>query len=85
MVYKGRKKKSIQYYAIKSVDKTQKPRVLQEVCHACIEMSAAAYVGISRSCIAGADHACPGAQECSQVLRMVSAGSGLFWPVQELT
>ena len=32
VVYKGRKKKSIQYYAIKSVDKTQKPRVLQEVC-----------------------------------------------------
>ena len=32
VVYKGRKKKSIQYYAIKSVEKTQKPRVLQEVC-----------------------------------------------------
>lgn len=31
MVYKGRKKKSIQYYAIKSVEKSQKPRVLQEV------------------------------------------------------
>lgn len=31
VVYKGRKKKSIQYYAIKSVEKTQKPRVLQEV------------------------------------------------------
>jgi serine/threonine-protein kinase ULK4 len=30
-VYKGRKKKSILYYAIKSVDKSQKPRVLQEV------------------------------------------------------
>lgn len=30
-VYKGRKKKSIQYYAIKSVEKTQKNRVLQEV------------------------------------------------------
>lgn len=30
-VYKGRKKKTIQYYAIKSVDKSQKPRVLQEV------------------------------------------------------
>lgn len=31
-VYKGRKKKTIQYYAIKSVDKNQKNRVLQEVC-----------------------------------------------------
>ena len=31
-VYKGRKKKSIAYYAIKSVDKDQKARVLQEVC-----------------------------------------------------
>lgn len=30
-VYKGRKKKTIQYHAIKSVDKSQKPRVLQEV------------------------------------------------------
>ena len=30
-VYKGRKKKGIQYFAIKSVDKTQKQRVLQEV------------------------------------------------------
>eukprot|EP00198_Chlamydomonas_reinhardtii_P009635 XP_001698972.1 predicted protein [Chlamydomonas reinhardtii] len=29
--YKGRKKKTISYYAIKSVDKTQKARVLQEV------------------------------------------------------
>lgn len=31
VVYKGRKKKSIQYHAIKSVDKSQKARVLQEV------------------------------------------------------
>ena len=30
-VYKGRKKQSIMYFAIKSVDKRQKPRVLQEV------------------------------------------------------
>ena len=30
-VYKGRKKKTIEYYAIKSVDKGQKSRVLQEV------------------------------------------------------
>ena len=30
-VYKGRKKQSIMYFAIKSVDKCQKPRVLQEV------------------------------------------------------
>ncbi len=30
-VYKGRKKKSIEYYAIKSVEKDQKARVLQEV------------------------------------------------------
>eukprot|EP00250_Pteridium_aquilinum_P022940 c25934_g1_i1 orf=3-2966(-) len=30
-VYKGRKKKTIEYFAIKSVDKTQKSRVLQEV------------------------------------------------------
>uniref|UniRef100_A0A7S0S6G9 Protein kinase domain-containing protein n=1 Tax=Chlamydomonas leiostraca TaxID=1034604 RepID=A0A7S0S6G9_9CHLO len=30
-VYKGRRKKTIQYYAIKSVDKSQKARVLQEV------------------------------------------------------
>ena len=31
VVYKGRKKKSILYYAIKSVEKSQKARVLQEV------------------------------------------------------
>ena len=31
VVYKGRRKKTIQYYAIKSVDKSQRPRVLQEV------------------------------------------------------
>jgi len=31
VVYKGRKKKSVTYYAIKSVEKSQKPRVLQEV------------------------------------------------------
>eukprot|EP00884_Botryococcus_braunii_P012001 jgi/Botrbrau1/20801/Bobra.0156s0030.1 len=31
VIYKGRKKKTIHYYAIKSVDKSQKPRVLQEV------------------------------------------------------
>jgi len=37
VVYKGRKKKSIQYYAIKSVEKTQKPRVLQEV-HFCLSI-----------------------------------------------
>ncbi|XP_024534759.1 LOW QUALITY PROTEIN: serine/threonine-protein kinase RUNKEL [Selaginella moellendorffii] len=30
-VYKGRKKKSIEYYAIKSVEKSQKNKVLQEV------------------------------------------------------
>nr|GMD06124.1 serine/threonine-protein kinase RUNKEL [Ipomoea batatas] len=30
-VYKGRKKKTIQYFAIKSVDKSQKAKVLQEV------------------------------------------------------
>ncbi|XP_077232512.1 kinase family with ARM repeat domain-containing protein [Tasmannia lanceolata] len=30
-VYKGRKKKTIEYYAIKSVDKSQKSKVLQEV------------------------------------------------------
>ncbi|KAI5081191.1 hypothetical protein GOP47_0004374 [Adiantum capillus-veneris] len=30
-VYKGRRKKTIEYFAIKSVDKTQKNRVLQEV------------------------------------------------------
>ncbi|GFH10851.1 protein kinase domain-containing protein [Haematococcus lacustris] len=30
-VYKGRRKKTISYYAIKSVDKSQKARVLQEV------------------------------------------------------
>ncbi|XP_057538880.1 serine/threonine-protein kinase RUNKEL [Amaranthus tricolor] len=30
-VYKGRKKKSIEYFAIKSVDKSQKTKVLQEV------------------------------------------------------
>lgn len=35
-VYKGRKKKTIQYHAIKSVDKSQKPRVLQEVCCAAV-------------------------------------------------
>ena len=31
VVYKGRRKKTIQHYAIKSVDKSQRPRVLQEV------------------------------------------------------
>jgi len=31
VVYKGRKKKTISYYAIKSVEKSQKARVLQEV------------------------------------------------------
>ncbi|KAJ4797579.1 Serine/threonine-protein kinase [Rhynchospora pubera] len=30
-VYKGRKKKTIEYYAIKSVDKSQRPKVLREV------------------------------------------------------
>ena len=30
-VYKGRRKKSIQYYAVKSVEKGQQQRVLQEV------------------------------------------------------
>lgn len=30
-VYKGRKKSTIVYYAIKSVDKTEKARVLQQV------------------------------------------------------
>ena len=30
-MYKGRKKQSIMYFAVKSVDKCQKPRVLQEV------------------------------------------------------
>ncbi len=32
IVYKGRKKKSIQYHAIKSVDKIHKEKVLNEVC-----------------------------------------------------
>jgi serine/threonine protein kinase len=31
VVYKGRKKKSVCYYAVKSVEKGQKARVLQEV------------------------------------------------------
>ena len=30
-MYKGRKKQTIQYYAVKSVSKARKPRVLQEV------------------------------------------------------
>ncbi|KHG30617.1 Serine/threonine-protein kinase ULK4 [Gossypium arboreum] len=30
-VYKGRKKKTIEYFAIKSVDKSQRHKVLQEV------------------------------------------------------
>ncbi|XP_025692062.1 serine/threonine-protein kinase RUNKEL-like isoform X1 [Arachis hypogaea] len=30
-VYKGRKKKTIEYYAIKSVDKSQRSKVLHEV------------------------------------------------------
>ncbi|KAF3779559.1 Serine/threonine-protein kinase RUNKEL [Nymphaea thermarum] len=30
-VYKGRKKKTIEYFAIKSVDKSQRPKVIQEV------------------------------------------------------
>ncbi len=33
-VYKGRKKSTIIYYAIKSVDKSEKARVLQQVLHA---------------------------------------------------
>lgn len=32
VVYKGRKKKTIEYFAIKSVVKSQKQRVHQEVC-----------------------------------------------------
>ena len=32
VVYKGRRKKTIEYFAIKSVLKTQKQRVHQEVC-----------------------------------------------------
>ena len=31
VVYKGREKKTIQYYAVKSVEKSQRQRVLQEV------------------------------------------------------
>ncbi|GJP67465.1 hypothetical protein CLOP_g24285 [Closterium sp. NIES-67] len=31
VVYKGRKKKTVQYFAIKSIEKCEKPRVLQEV------------------------------------------------------
>ncbi len=31
VVYKGRKKRSVEYVAIKSTDRNQKPRVLQEV------------------------------------------------------
>lgn len=30
-VYKGRKKKTIEYFAIKSVDKPQRNKILQEV------------------------------------------------------
>jgi serine/threonine-protein kinase ULK4 len=30
-VYKGRKKKTVTYYAIKSVEKNQRSKVLQEV------------------------------------------------------
>ena len=30
-MYKGRKKKTIEYFAIKSVDKSQKNKLLQEV------------------------------------------------------
>ncbi len=37
-VYKGRKKKTIEYYAIKSVEKSQKTKVLQEVCLASFDM-----------------------------------------------
>ena len=31
VVYKGRQKKTIQYYGVKSVDKSQRPYILQEV------------------------------------------------------
>ena len=37
-VYKGRKKKTIEYYAIKSVEKSQKTKVLQEVCWESFDM-----------------------------------------------
>ena len=78
VVYKGRKKKSIQYYAIKSVEKTQKPRVLQEVRLTLVEitqMFAFAHMQCLRDCCAGPYHACPGAQQRAEVLCMVRGSS----------
>jgi hypothetical protein len=31
MVYKGRKKKTVQFFALKCVDKTQKQKIMREV------------------------------------------------------
>lgn len=78
VVYKGRKKKSIQYYAVKSVEKTQKPRVLQEV----LQLNLANCRSVIWSCVnlrltlsSGQDYACIGAQQHPEVLRMVSSSA----------
>lgn len=78
-VYKGRKKKSIQYYAIKSVDKDQKQRVLQEVGQAlgqlCHQQGCACTLAILTPAFCwlgtGAHHACSGPQEHPEVLCLV--------------
>ena len=51
VVYKGRKKKTIQYYAIKSVEKTQKSRVLQEVRDRCRGRSLCSTVPLVVGCL----------------------------------
>ena len=41
-MYKGRKKRTINYFAVKSVEKSEKQRVLQEVRLSCLAVLACA-------------------------------------------
>lgn len=69
-VYKGRKKKTIIYYAIKSVEKSQKPRVLQEVGDR-LATTAHLWLLNPHHVAPGAHDACPGPPQHPQVLRLV--------------
>jgi serine/threonine protein kinase len=63
-VYKGRRKKTVSYYAIKSVEKSQKARVLQEVseerngCNVEAHEELARW-GLGKCVLAGPHDACP--------------------------
>jgi len=75
-VYKGRKKQSIMYFAIKSVDKCQKPRVLQEV--RLLPWRPASVVGPCaadrpNAALAGPHAAHLGSRQHPQILRLVCA------------